>query len=74
MDGRELQERWKRAYRIIQQERFMRMEVFKRKPEMQKKKVAEMDVLMGDVAAMKDALKGLIGGGVEQGGLFEEGD
>ena len=71
MTQQELQERWKRVYRIIQRERFMRMEVFKNKPEKMKEKVGEMAVLLRDVEAMKEALKGLIGGGVEQAALFE---
>lgn len=71
MTQQELQERWKRVYRIVQRERFMRMEVFKKNPEKQKEKVAEMDVLLRDVEALKNALKGLIGAGVEQAALFE---
>lgn len=71
MTQHELQERWKRIYRIIQRERFMRMEVFKKNPEKQKEKIGEMDVLLRDVEALKEALKGLLGGEVEQAGLFE---
>lgn len=71
MTQEELQERWKRIYRIVQKERFMRMEVFKGKPK-QQEKVAEMDVLLGDVEAIKNALKQLIGPGPTQGALFEE--
>lgn len=43
----ELTARWKRSYRTIQQERFMRMKVF-----------AEL----ADVEAMKNELKRLLGG------------
>lgn len=70
MNAAELQERYKRIYRIIQRERFMRMEVFKTKPDKQAEKVGEMDVLLKDITAIKDALKAHLQP-AEQAALFD---
>lgn len=73
----ELQALYRRCYRIIQKERMMRMAMKERamneaKASEWERKIAEMDLLLADVTAMKDALKEVVGAKqLEQGLLLD---
>jgi hypothetical protein len=57
MNINELSERYKRSVRILRSERKMRERVFAKKPKELEAKVAEIDLVLEDLEAMKDALK-----------------
>lgn len=57
MSIEELALRYRRSYRTIAKERLMRQRVFAKRPSELAEKLAEMDQLMADVAAIKDELK-----------------
>lgn len=57
MNMNELAERYKRSVRILKAERRMRERVFQFKPDELETKVAEIDLVLDDLEAIKDALK-----------------
>lgn len=60
MDLNELQAIYKRLYKFIQAERFMRDKVFPEGHVSRKSKLAAADQAMADATALKDALKALL--------------
>ena len=57
----ELQTIYKRLYRTLQQERFMRLKVFPPTHPRHEEKLAQIDQALADVETLKDELKRLLG-------------
>jgi hypothetical protein len=71
MNANELRALYTRGYKIVREEKSMRLHVFRGNPSKQAAKVAEMDELLAIMDAMKDELKKYIGDGYEQVTLLD---
>lgn len=66
MTIQELQAIYKRLYKTLQQERFMRLKVFPAGHEKHESKLAQIDQALSDVEVMKDELKRYLSQGQPQ--------
>lgn len=71
MTTEELQTTYKRLYRFIQSERFMRDIVFKDGDPRRAGKLKDADQAMADATALKDALKALMPAEAQQAALLD---